>query len=151
MANATPAVFRMFFPEFDSVRFPDQLVTVYIGVASKMVNADLFDDLTDFAQSNVAAHYLSLGEAERKAATRSAVPGQAGLGVMSSKGADSLSASYDVGVGSEMGAGFWNLTRYGREWARLVKLFGAAPIQVGMPSAAEVSMMGAAWPGYIYG
>lgn len=151
MADATPAVFRTFFPEFDSVRFPDVLVTVYLGVASKLVNGDLFADLTDFAQSNVAAHYLSLGDAERKAAARNITPGQAGVGVMSSKGADSLSASYDVGIGSEVGAGFWNLTRYGREWARLAKLFGAAPIQVGMPSPAEVSLMGAAWPGYIYG
>lgn len=73
-----------------------------------------------------AAHYLTA-----YGSTASGGNGNGGmLGVVASKSVDGASVSYDTSTGTEEGAGFWNMTAYGRELYQLMQIFGAGGIQI---------------------
>ena len=107
-----------------------------------------FENLTTGVADDIPAQIaaLSVG-AEEAQATADGVAGRSPggrVGVLSSKGADGISASYDVGTSTEKDAGHWNLTTYGTRFIRLSRMFGAGPLQVG-PSLGDSA--GGAWPG----
>jgi hypothetical protein len=75
------------------------------------------------------AHELVLANQNIKAASVGGSPGQS-AGVATSKTVGTATVSYDATSISEKDAGFWNLTNYGKQFYRLVKIFGARPIQL---------------------
>lgn len=141
---ATPASLRVLFPEITEALYPDPRVQMRIDIASKLVNADRWGDLTDHGISLHAAHFLLVyGPQSGPQVGRTAAGG-----LVTSKSADGLSLSLDVSTVSEEGAGMFNSTAYGREYYRLARMMGAGPIQIGVPTASDLSPT--PWPGVVY-
>lgn len=140
----TPAALRTQFPEITVSRFPDAMVQVWLDVADKLVNGARWGDVADFGRHLFAAHHLVLAYGDQAAAARQKLPGQFS-GILTSKSADGISASYDASSVTEENGGHWNLTKYGLQYLRLSRMMGIGPIQVGAPdSGVNVSM---AWSG----
>lgn len=148
--SVTAADFRTHFPEFtDATLYPNGLVSYWLSVAEKLVNADRWGTLTDTGIELLAAHNIVL---ERKAAAASetgAVPGEASGGV-ASKSIDSVSVSYDTSSSAEEGAGNYNLTTYGQRYWHLAKLMGAGGMFIGGSPDTSQSAASGAWPGPYY-
>jgi len=146
--TVTAATFRTTFPAFgDIVKYPDSMVGMWLSVAVKLVNAARWGTLTDFGVMLYSAHNLALEAQATAAGAHGRVPGGQ-VGVLSSKGADGLSAGYDVSSVTEQGAGYFNQTTYGTRFYRLSKMMGAGPLQIGTTDPAQASV--AAWAGPIY-
>lgn len=142
---ATPALMRATFPEFaDPSRFPDPLLALWLGVAANFINAPKWGDQADLGIMLYAAHKISL--VAGNGGLRPARPGQI-RGVLTSKSADGISASYDVSSVMNEGAGHWNLTTYGLQYWELKTLFGHGPVQVGVTIGADSLQP---WSGVIY-
>lgn len=141
--TVTIASFRAAFPAFASdTDYPDAMVTLWLTTATAQVNEGRWADLTDLGIMLYTAHELAV---ERRAAAgaSSGAPGSS-VGILSSKSADGVSASYDVSTATEKDAGHWNLTTYGTRYYRYLKMMGAGPLQVnGAPSGDGPG----AWPG----
>lgn len=143
----TAAQFRADFPEFDSTtKFTNSEVEYWMGIGYMLLNANRWRNMLDTGVELFIAHNLAL---EAKAKMDSAGNGIPGLsnGIVSSKSVDKVSISYDTNSAIEKDAGHWNLTIYGLRLIRLIKLFGAGPIQVGIGTPVDNS--GQAWPGPI--
>jgi hypothetical protein len=124
------AKFRTDFPEFsDSTAYPDSQVTFWIGIATRLINADRWGDLTDFGIELLVAHNLVLWKQASKAAAGGGVPGLAS-GVTASKAVADVSVGYDTSVASVEDGGNYNLTTYGTRYLEFVSLFGAGGIQL---------------------
>ncbi len=121
--------FRVSYPEFSDSKFPTPVIDYWLGIAYQMLPASRWGAQLDLAVSLYTAHNVAL---ESKAVLESAngIPGMAS-GPKTSKSVDKVSVSYDVALASEQGAGHWNLTIYGTRLYRLIKLFGAGPLQIG--------------------
>lgn len=131
MVNPMPLTveaFRETFPELTADKYPDSAVKIRLALANKFFAADRFDDeqVREHVMGLYAAHYLTA-----HGSSASGGNGASGtLGVVSSKSVDGASVSYDTSTGTEEGAGFWNLTLYGRELYQLMQIFGAGGIQI---------------------
>ena len=121
----------------------DEDAAYYLALAGVMLSADRFGEAIDIATELFMAHHLSLEVMQRAEARRGGQPGAA-RGILSSASVDKVSYSYDTASVSEAGAGHWNLTIYGKRYWRLVQMFGAGPVQVGIGYAPTGS---GAWPG----
>lgn len=75
------------------------------------------------------AHELTLARQNSKAAAVGGTPGQQG-GVATSKTVGSVTVQYDAQSMSEKDAGYWNLTTYGKQFIRLVRIYGAGCVQL---------------------
>lgn len=125
-----PTTFRSAFPEFSNAGlYPDSMVTAWITVATSLVNADRWVELTDLGIQLVTAHHLTLGARDQNAAAVGGVPGLM-TGPTSAKAVDKVSTSYDTGAASLEGGGFWNLTSYGARYLSLARMFGAGGLQI---------------------
>lgn len=131
MASPTPQalkVFRETFPEITEDKYPDAAVRIRLLFADKFFAVDRFED------AEVRAHVMGLYAAHYLTAYGSTASGGNGnggtLGVVASKSVDGASVSYDTSTGTEEGAGFWNMTAYGRELYQLMQIFGAGGIQI---------------------
>lgn len=131
MASPTPQalkVFRETFPEITEDKYPDAAVRIRLSLADKFFAVDRFEDaeVRAHVMGLYAAHYLTA-----YGSTASSGNGNGGtLGVVASKSVDGASVSYDTSTGTEEGAGFWNMTAYGRELYQLMQIFGAGGIQI---------------------
>ena len=142
---ATPALLRATFPEFaDPGRYPEPLLALWLGVAVNYINVEKWGDQADLGTMLYAAHKICL-----VASNGGLVPARPGQvrGVLTSKSADGISASYDVSSVMNEGAGHWNLTTYGLQYWELKKLFGHGPVQVGVTLGANGLQP---WSGVIY-
>lgn len=147
MANLTPAQLRTDFPEFAStVVYPTSQVTFWITLAYKLLNAQRWGNVLDQGVELFVAHNLAIEARAQADAAKGGIPGQQ-VGPVSSKSVDKVSMGYDTGSGIEPGAGHWNLTIYGTRFVRLMRMFGAGPVQVGIGAVPVGS--GQAWPGPI--
>lgn len=118
--------FRLSFPEFsDTAKFPDAQVNYWASVAQCATSEKVFGCMYKNVLYLYIAHTLSIAYKNGI----NPVPGQ-GLGLTSSKTVGSVSVSYDTQSISEVGGGYWNETSYGREYLRLVRLFGTGGRQV---------------------
>jgi uncharacterized protein DUF4054 len=127
----TPASFRQQFPAFADVDVYDDIqITLFIGVAGNLLDANRWDTLLDYGTALFVAHHLVL--AARDEATV-AVGGIAGAvqGILTAKAVDKVSASYDASSVSLEDGNFWNMTRYGIEFLRYARQFGAGGFQLG--------------------
>lgn len=138
--------FRADFIEFnDAVRFPNSMITFRLTVGAKLVNAARWGELTDFGIELFSAHHLSLWRQAMDESARGLPPGRA-TGIVNNKSVDKVSVGYDTQGGSELDAGHWNLTNYGKEFIRLCRMMGTGGLQVGVTVDEMADSVGA-WPG----
>ncbi len=124
------ADFRAEFPEFAStVTYPDPQITFWATIAEKMVVECIWTDMYTFGVKLYVAHELTLYAQNQKAAAAGGVPGTFG-GPAQSKTVGAVSVSYDSANTSEKDAGWWNLSNYGKQFYRLMMIFGAGCIQL---------------------
>lgn len=127
MVNAD---FRLQFPEFaDVLVYPDVQLNFWAGVAEKMLNKCVWDDMYETGVKLYVAHEITLAAQNKKAAAAGGMPGTSG-GVPQSKTVGAVSVSYDSNNTSEKNAGWWNLTNYGKQLYRLIQIFGAGCVQL---------------------
>jgi hypothetical protein len=127
---ATVAELRAAFPEFtDPVNYPDAMITFWMAVAGKLLNACRFDDMLDHAIMLFTAHHIVIAKREKDAAAGGGNPG-AIQGMVASKSVDKVSVAYSSESSTYADAGFWNLTTYGLQYWNLIKMFGAGGIQL---------------------
>lgn len=146
----TPATFRDQFPVFSSTStYPDTEIQFWIDLAAKLHSVERWGDLYDYGVSLFVAHNLSLEFSSTSAAAAGQAPGQV-VGALSSASVDKVSYSRDASSAMDPKNGHWNLTTYGLRWVKLVRMVGAGPIQVGVPSPSEGQISnGGFWPGVI--
>ncbi len=124
------ATFRAAFPEFTSTaRFPDAMLDFWATLAERQLPDAVWTTLKTTAVQLYVAHEITLASQNVSVSTAGGVPGQSG-GIAQSKAVGSVNVSYDTQSISETGAGWWNLTNYGKQLYRLIKLFGAGCIQL---------------------
>lgn len=141
------AAFRGAFPAFkDVTRFPDPMVSMYLGVAYKLHNAERWGDLLDFGVQLWTAHNVSLDYESQRQAASGANPGQV-RGAVTSMSAEGVSWQRDAGAASDPAAGHWNLSQYGLRWRDLARQMGAGPVQVGTGCYGDgASSAAGGWP-----
>jgi hypothetical protein len=126
----TAGQFRTQFPEFkDTVVYPDQQIDFWATFAKKQLPQATWCDQWDAGVSLYVAHEITLAAQSVKAASAGGVPGVSG-GVAITKTVGSVTVGYDAQTTSEKDAGYWNLTNYGKQLYRLIRLFGAQCIQL---------------------
>jgi hypothetical protein len=128
MSDLTLDEFRSAYPGFTAETFPDSAVSARLTIAAKLLSPQVWPDegLRKHVQGLYTAHYLTA----QGSAAAGGSGGGAASGIVASKSVDGASVSYDTGTASETGAGFWNLTPYGRELWKLMRVFGAGAIQL---------------------
>ena len=95
--------FRETFPEFvNDVAYPAYMIEPLLTLNKQLVNQARFGDLTAYMIYLRTAHMLVIQKQNMNAAARGSVPGMS-VGPMSSKGAEGMSASYEVGAIMEDG------------------------------------------------
>lgn len=124
--TVTLAEFRAAYPQFTDDEYPTQQVEMRLTLADKFISASVFCDevIRNHAICLYVAHYLTASGANLVGGK------EASLGVVSSKSVDGASVSYDTGSSTEMNAGFWNATSYGRELFQLLRVMGAGARQL---------------------
>ncbi len=154
----TAASFRADWPEFGSLSlYPNPAVAFWITVAGFLLRTERWGDGSAAATSPVTtpydlaaelfvAHNLALEKQSGDAARRGGTPGVS-KGPIASMSVGGVSVSYDTASGIEDGAGHWNLTFYGTRLKRLMDLFGAGPVQVGVGFDPNGYLDGEPWIG----
>jgi hypothetical protein len=142
----TAASFRAALPAFtDATQFPDSDITFWITLAYKLHNADKIGDMVDDLVTQYVAHQCVLEAQSRNSVAAGGLPGLI-VGNVTNASADGVSYTRSLqGATLDADAGDWNLTIYGIRWRTMYKLFGAGPVQVGVPCPEEGES--GAWPG----
>lgn len=124
--------FRAQFPEFTEENFPDAIITPQLLAANLFFNTDIYsDELRGYAMGLLVAHRLTLAARDGAISEGGFTgAGSAATGVTASKSVDGASISFDNSLGSEDGAGQFNLTRYGRDLWLLIRMMGMRPAYV---------------------
>lgn len=127
----TIAEFREQFPEFTEENFPDAVITPQLLAANLFFNTDIYsDELRKYAMGLLVAHRLTLAARDGAYAEGGYTGAGSAAGVTASKSVDGASISFDNSLGSEDGAGQFNLTRYGKDLWLLIKMMGMRPAYV---------------------
>lgn len=122
--------FRKNFPEFNNTElYPSPMVEFWVGLASLQLRQCVWKTSWSYGVSLYVAHELTLAGQNAQAAKVGGTPGQQG-GVATSKTVGSVTVQYDAQTTSEKDAGYWNLTTYGKQFHRLMMLFGAGCVQL---------------------
>lgn len=123
-------LFREQFPEFaDTSAYPKPQIEMWAGLAERQVRPSIWKDSTLMGVSLYVAHEITLARQNAIAGKIGGMPGTSG-GIANQKTVGNVSVSYDSQSTSEKNAGYWNLTNYGKQFYRLVKIFGAGAIQL---------------------
>jgi uncharacterized protein YjlB len=126
----TPGAFRAAFPEFaDTVAYPDAQIDFWAGLAQAQLPETIWKTQWLTGVYLYTAHELVLARQNQKSAAAGGVPGQSG-GIANTKTVGSVSVGYDSATSSEKDAGWWNLTNYGKQLYRLIRIFGAGCVQL---------------------
>lgn len=122
--------FRTNFPEFASlVIYPTSQIEFWAGFAAQQVRPCIWKSSWNMGVSLYVAHEITIAAQNAKAASIGGVPGVSG-GVANTKTVGGVTVGYDATTTTEKDAGYWNLTLYGRQFYRLVRIFGAGVIQL---------------------
>lgn len=122
--------FRTAFPEFkDTVKYPDQMITFWSGVAELQVLQNVWRNMWSQGVMLYTAHECVLAAQNVQSSGNGGAPGKDG-GVPNNKTVGGVTVGYDSENTSEKDAAYWNLTNYGKQFIRLAKLFGAGAIQL---------------------
>jgi hypothetical protein len=123
-------IFRAAFPEFsNTTTYPDAQLDFWASVAEAQVVQDIWGTMYTFGVQLYVAHEITLAAQNVASSSSGGSPGQSG-GIATSKTVGSASVSYDQSVTSEKDAGWWNLTRYGQQYIRLARAYGAGCVQL---------------------
>ena len=142
--TVTVASFRTSFTEFsNATTFTDPDIQFWLNYALLLLNANRWKAMLDLGLQLFIAHNLVL-EQQAKTAAANGAPSGLSSGTISAKSVDKVSISYDTNSAQEKDAGQWNLTIYGTRYYRLMRMFGAGPIQVGVGYSGVT-----AWPGVL--
>jgi len=128
----TPASLRALYPEFAVGAYPDAVIMPWIPIAERFVAVDRWGTLSDLGVTLWICHQITLSRQAAKQAAFGAIPGQT-KGIVTSKSVDGVSVSSDVSSATESDAGHWNLTVYGTQFYRLLRMMGAGGIYLGAP------------------
>lgn len=140
--------FREAFPAFsNTATYPNPEVQFWLELGQKLLNAERWGDVYDYGLQLFMAHNLSL-EYQATMGGAGQAPGQV-IGPTTSASVDKVSYSRDPGAAMDPANGHWNLTTYGLRYIRLVNMFGAGPIQVGVPPGGTNNPYPFAWPGVL--
>jgi hypothetical protein len=124
------ALFRTQFPEFrDTVVYPDQQLNFWAELAEAQLRECVWLSSWQKGVSLYVAHEVTLAAQNQKAAAAGGMPGTSG-GVANTKTVGSVAVGYDSENTSEKDAGWYNLTNYGKQLYRLIRLFGAGCVQL---------------------
>ena len=146
----TPATFRTHYPEFASTTtYPDAQVEYWIMVAGLLLRLEALLSIYDVATELFVAHNLALEAMAQKAAATGGIPG-IGIGAVNNKSVDKVSIGYDTSIGLDPKAGHWNLTTYGMRLWRILRMFGARGIQLGIGVCSGYGSSAQAWYGPWY-
>lgn len=122
--------FRQSFPEFgDFSVYPDELICFWSNVAELQVRECIWKKMWCTGVMLYTAHEVTLAVQNINAANVGGTPGLSG-GVPNQKTVGAASIGYDSQANSEKDGGYWNLTNYGKQFLRLVKIFGAGATQL---------------------
>jgi hypothetical protein len=122
--------FRKSFPEFqDAVKYPTPTIELWATFAEQQLRQCIWNSAWVMGVNLYVAHEITLAAQNAQAATTGGVPGSQG-GIAASKTVGSVSVSYDSTDTAEKGAGYWNLTTYGKQFYRISRMFGAGAIQL---------------------
>ncbi len=128
----TTQQFRYDFPEFNSTTtYPNSQIEFWLNLAYMLINPNRWKRMTDLGAELFVAHHITIEARNQAEANNGGIPGQ-NTGPVSSKSVDKVSISYSTGDSIDPGAGHWNLTSYGTRFHKLLLLFGAGPIQIGV-------------------
>lgn len=118
--------FRNDFPQFnDEVKFPDAQIQLRLNFADKCLSENVSgSDVFPYWVGLFVAHYLTLYAMDSRSLQAGGVGGSSS-GVAAAKSIDKVSVSYDNSMTLNPNAGFWNNTRFGAEFYRWVRMFGA--------------------------
>lgn len=124
------AAFRLAFPEFKCTdKYPTSMVTFWAGLAAAQVRECIWKTQWNVGVSLYVAHEITLAAQNAMAAALGGTPGLQG-GVATTKTVGGGTVGYDATTTTEKDAGYWNLTTYGKQFYRLVRIFGAGAIQL---------------------
>lgn len=124
------AAFRKNFPEFNSTElYPTAQVEFWGNFCAQQLPPDIWKSAWTMGVSLYLAHELTLSRQNAAAAAIGGTPGQQG-GVATQKTVGSVSVQYDAQSMSEKDAGWWNLTTYGKQFIRLVRIYGTRCVQL---------------------
>lgn len=104
---------------------------VGVGATFNMAYTYGLNQPYDLATEMFVAHHLALEQQAMNSANVGGIPGMS-QGMVSSKSAGGVSISYDTGSTIDPQAGHWNLTTYGNRLRKMMCMFGAGPIQLGV-------------------
>lgn len=122
--------FRAAFPEFsDLSRYPDAQITFWMNFATAMVNPCRWGTQTAMGIYLYTAHEITLAAQSVIAAQNGGAPGSQ-AGIANSKTVGSVTVGYDSTTTAEKNAGWYNLTNYGKQFFRLMRMFGAGAVQL---------------------
>jgi len=122
--------FTKAFPEFaDENKYSPETMEYWAAVADLQFNISRWGTLATHGKYLFVAHNIALS-AQAVAAANKGLDVSRGTGLISSKGVDGVSVSYDNGAIVENDGGNYNLTRYGRELLRLARIKGIGGLQL---------------------
>lgn len=124
------AAFRAAFPEFrDIAVYTDGSINFWAEFATAQINARRWRSQVKMGIYLYVAHEITLAAKDQKAANIGGSPGQT-AGPVNSKTVGPVTVAYDTTQGFELGAGYFNLTSYGKQLFRLARTFGAGCVQL---------------------
>lgn len=122
--------FRSEFPEFkDTALYPTPMIQFWATLAEQQVLQKFWCGVWQTGVKLYVAHEITLAGQNVKTAANGGTPGQ-NSGIANNKTVGSVTVGYDSNTNTEKDAGYWNLTNYGKQFYRLVKMFGAGCIQL---------------------
>lgn len=110
--------------------YPDIAVAFYLNL-TQTFNARRFGQYLNYAAACWTAHYLTLDYQAQRDASIGNPSGLRG-GVVSSKSVGGASTSFDLGDAGVKDGEDYNLTIYGRRYAKIARMAGAGGTQVGI-------------------
>lgn len=113
----------------DSSVYTDAMIQPLLDMASVSLNPRRWGQFYRNGVEWFVAHFLTMSSIAGKA------KGLSGYGMVSSKAVGSVSIGYDFSVGTELNAGHWNLTLWGRMYIHQARLVGMGGVQVGYPGS----------------
>lgn len=122
--------FRVNFPEFaDTVAYPQSQIDFWAGLGALLIRPSIWKNAWQQGMSLYVAHEITIAGQNSKIAASGGMPGTSG-GIANTKTVGSATVGYDSQSTSEENAGYWNLTNYGKQFYRLVRIFGAGCVQL---------------------
>lgn len=126
----TVAAFRKTFPEFsDTGVYSDSLILGWSAIAARFVDVRRWRNSADLGVNLYVAHEITLEAQSINAANVGGTPGNQS-GPVNTKTVGSVTVGYDTAQALEKDAGHWNLTSYGKQYWRLLRMFGMGSVQL---------------------